>query len=189
MKNKRLVVYLACLLTLALVACHRAVPLPQAYFRIDLMPKQYTLTDSLKPYRFAYPSNVAHIVPDRKDSLWFDIVYPQYKARVYCSYVPIHNNLYAVSEDTRSFVYKHAIKADAISGRPFENADKQVYGILYEIKGNTASSVQFVLTDSVRHLLRGALYFNNRPNKDSLAPVINYIKEDIVYLMETTQWN
>ena len=64
-----------------------------------------------------------------------------------------------------------------------------MYGILYQIKGNAASQVQFLLTDSVKHFLRGALYFNNRPNKDSIAPVANYITEDIVRLMETAEWS
>ncbi|MBP7211183.1 MAG: gliding motility lipoprotein GldD, partial [Paludibacteraceae bacterium] len=80
------------------------------------------------------------------------------------------------------------IKADAITEQAFENTNNDVYGILYEIRGNTASSVQFVLTDSTKNFLRGALYFNNRPNKDSLAPVINYIKDDVIRIMETTKW-
>ncbi|MCK5170865.1 MAG: gliding motility lipoprotein GldD, partial [Bacteroidales bacterium] len=71
----------------------------------------------------------------------------------------------------------------------FVRPEKDVYGILYEIEGNAASSVQFFLTDSIKHYIRGALYFNVEPNKDSLAPVINFVKEDIKILIESFEWN
>mgnify|MGYP003300928618 FL=1 len=86
-------------------------------------------------------------------------------------------------------VYKpHTVKADAISESLYQSAERDVYGILYELKGNTASNVQFVVSDSVTHFLRGALYFNSNPNKDSIAPVVNYINEDIIRLVETLRW-
>ena len=91
-------------------------------------------------------------------------------------------------EDSRKLAYKHSIKADAIGERFFQNDEHHVYGILYEIKGNAASPLQFAITDSTRHFLRGALYFNSIPNKDSLAPVIDFIKEDMMQLMETVSW-
>jgi gliding motility-associated lipoprotein GldD len=56
------------------------------------------------------------------------------------------------------------------------------------LKGNTASNLQFTLTDSTRHFLRGALYFDNVPNKDSIAPIANYIRADMVRLMESFEW-
>ncbi|NOZ45910.1 MAG: gliding motility lipoprotein GldD, partial [Chlorobi bacterium] len=70
----------------------------------------------------------------------------------------------------------------------FINYDDNVYGILYDIKGNAASSINFFVTDSTQHFLRGALYFNSKPNKDSLAPVVDFIRKDIVHLMETFKW-
>jgi gliding motility-associated lipoprotein GldD len=91
-------------------------------------------------------------------------------------------------EDSRELAYKHTIKAESINEKIFLKPGRNVYGMLYEIEGNTASSVQFYLTDSTKHFLRGALYFNIQPNKDSLAPVINFVKEDIKILMETFKW-
>ncbi len=66
--------------------------------------------------------------------------------------------------------------------------EKNVYGTVYEIAGDAASSIQFFLTDSTKHYLRGALYFNAQPNKDSLAPLINFVREDIVVLIESFEW-
>ena len=51
-----------------------------------------------------------------------------------------------------------------------------------------ASPFQFYLTDSVDHFVRGALYFNVVPNNDSLAPVIDYLKDDMRHMIETFEW-
>jgi gliding motility-associated lipoprotein GldD len=124
--------------------------------------------------------------PDEKYSV--DVNYPGLNAGIFCSYLPVHGNLYQLLEDAHKYVYKHSVKADGIGESAYQNPEKHVYGILYEIKGNTASSVQFVLTDSVRHFFRGALYFNNVPNKDSIAPMSDYVKRDIEHLMESFEW-
>ncbi|PIV58809.1 MAG: gliding motility lipoprotein GldD, partial [Bacteroidetes bacterium CG02_land_8_20_14_3_00_31_25] len=51
-----------------------------------------------------------------------------------------------------------------------------------------ASNIQFYVTDSIRHFVRGALYFETKPNKDSLAPIINFIEQDVTHLVETLRW-
>jgi gliding motility-associated lipoprotein GldD len=80
------------------------------------------------------------------------------------------------------------MKASAIPETEYYNHDNRVYGMLYQMKGNTASPIQFYLTDSTKHFFRAALYFNNIPNQDSLAPVIDYLREDIMMMMETFRW-
>ena len=118
-----------------------------------------------------------------------NIVFPAQNGKVYFSYKKIKDNLSSLIEDSRTFAYKHTIKADAIKERVFQNEEDNVYGIMYEIEGNTASAVQFFVTDSVRHFIRGSLYFDAHPNKDSLAPLVSFIKEDVLVLMESIKWN
>jgi len=88
----------------------------------------------------------------------------------------------------RALAYKHTLKADAITEKVFIKPEQNVYGTVYEISGNAASSLQFFLTDSTNHYLRGALYFNAEPNKDSLAPLIDFVREDIIVLIESFEW-
>ncbi len=92
-------------------------------------------------------------------------------------------------EDSRTLAYKHSQKADAIQEQVFMNPSKNVYGLIYKIEGNAASPMQFFLTDSTNHFLRGALYIRDIPNIDSLKPVIDFLETDIVRLIETTTWN
>lgn len=92
-------------------------------------------------------------------------------------------------EETRTLAYKHSIKANAIQEQVFMNPGENVYGLIYKIEGNAASPMQFFLTDSTNHFLRGALYIRDVPNIDSLKPVIDFLEPDIIRLIETTTWN
>lgn len=159
--------------------------------RVDLPEKAYRLFDSTAyPYRFECPV-YARLIPDtlsyKYEPFWLNMKLPA-KAMLHLSYKRINKNLTALLDDTYNFAYRHVIKADAIIERPFEITGRKVYGILYEIDGNVASSVQFYATDSVRHFLRGALYFNETPNHEFLAPLIDYYTADIVHLVETLAW-
>jgi len=120
---------------------------------------------------------------------FFNIEFPAYKAKIYLTYKDINNNFASLMEQTYKMnVKNHIAKADAISEKEFNNAANSVYGVLYDLKGNTASAVQFYITDSVRHYLRGSLYFDAEPNADSLAPVIDFFRSDVVHLIESVKW-
>jgi gliding motility-associated lipoprotein GldD len=180
-------------LTLFLMGCDSATtPKPRAYFRIDFPEKDYVYLDSANyPYTFQYPS-YGMIISDKSsitEKYWINVDFPAYKARIHISYKDARNRLDSLSEDSRALAFKHAIKADAINERFYSNPEANVYGVLYNLKGNTASSWQFYVTDSVKHFLRGALYFSVTPNKDSLAPAIDFFGDDLIKIMETIEWN
>ncbi len=162
-------------------------PKPRGFFRIDLPEKKYKNLAKDYPYSFKYPVS-ASIIQNETKKYWINIEYPDLGGKIHISYMKIEGNLDNIINDTRKLAYKHTVKADAINEKVFLRPEKNVYGILYEIEGNAASSVQFFLTDSINHYLRGALYFNCKPDKDSLAPVINFVKEDIIVLMESLEW-
>ena len=76
----------------------------------------------------------------------------------------------------------------AIDELEYADPGAKVYGLTYLLKGNAASPVQFWVTDSSKHFLRGSLYFYAVPNADSIAPVLSFVKEDIRHLMESVRW-
>jgi gliding motility-associated lipoprotein GldD len=166
-------------------------PKPRGYFRIALPKKGYTRFDSAGfPYKFELPKYVT-ILPDwekNPEPYWVNLYFKGYKAVLHMSYKQIHGDLPTLLEDAHTFVYKHTIKADAILETNYANAERKVYGTLYDIDGNAASSLQFYLTDSTKNFVRGALYFYTRPNKDSIAPVLAYFREDIIHLIDTFNW-
>jgi len=175
---------------LLLFSCgQKYTPKEPGYFRIDLPEKKYELLDTTYPYTFEMPV-YTEIKTDKYHPKSFNsnIVFPTLKGTIHLTYFNINNNIDKLLEDNRKMVYKHTIKADAINEQYYEDTVKNVYGVLYEIKGNAASSIQFYATDSVKHFLRGALYFNSVPNKDSIAPVVQFVEEDVIHLIETLSW-
>ena len=84
---------------------------------------------------------------------------------------------------------KHYRVADEISERSYDYEIEKIYGMLYDLKGNVASQSQFYITDSLHHFVSGALYFETKPNYDSILPAINYVQKDIMYLIENLRWN
>ncbi|RZK24500.1 MAG: gliding motility lipoprotein GldD [Flavobacterium sp.] len=167
-------------------------PKPKGYFRINYPSKAYKPFSDKAPFSFSYPQ-YATIIPDKaKNALpyWYNIAFPGFNGRIHLTYYSINSikDYESMVEDARNLAFKHTVKADAIDQRLINYPDKKVYGIYYEIDGNTASSVQFFLTDSVKHYFRGALYFNERPQYDSIAPVISFIKKDIDKLIGSFNW-
>lgn len=114
--------------------------------------------------------------------------YLGFNATLYLTYIPIDTSLQRHIENARSLVYDHSIKADAIEEKMIFNSDNKVYGTAYKLIGNTASNYQFYVTDSTKNFLRGALYFNCKPNYDSLKPTIEFLTMDIDTLVSTLIW-
>jgi gliding motility-associated lipoprotein GldD len=102
----------------------------------------------------------------------------------------VDGNLTEYLEDSRNFVMKHIPKASAIHDSLILDRERKVFGLIYQIEGmGAASPCQFFITDSLRHFVRGALYFELQPNNDSLAPVIGLLRKDIEHMLHTFAWN
>ncbi|HOM40902.1 MAG TPA: gliding motility lipoprotein GldD [Bacteroidales bacterium] len=191
MKRRKIeIIILAALLSLFISCREKTIPRPRGYFRIDFPEKQYILYDTSCPFIFEYPAygKISYDLSDKAEPCWFNLYFPSFRATLHISYKKLKGNLPLIVKEANDFVYSHTIKADAISEQPWYNREERVYGILYDIKGNAASAIQFVLTDSLNHFLRGALYFSSIPNEDSLAPVIDFFRKDIVHFIESFRW-
>jgi gliding motility-associated lipoprotein GldD len=173
-------------------------PKPRGFFRIGFPEKLYVSLDSHFNYQFEIPQ-YAKVTPDYQNpdkKQWINIVFPANKAEVHLSYYTLKGEsqgsrelLAGLMEETRELAYKHSVKANAIEEKIFINTEDKVFGTVYQIEGNAASPMQFFLTDSTKHFLRGALYIRATPDIDSLNPVIEFLKRDVIHLIETTQWD
>ncbi|MCF0206376.1 MAG: gliding motility lipoprotein GldD [Bacteroidales bacterium] len=188
MSNRFIVVAVvfACLAALASCGSNPQVPRPRGYFRISFPEKEYKQYDAECPFKFCIPT-YSFLIKEQTDC-WFNVYFPSYKATIYMTYRGINGDIDTLLNDAHDFAYKHTIKADAIEERIFVNDSARVFGCMYDIKGNVASPLQFFVTDSTDNFMRGSLYFDARPNKDSLAPVVDFIRGDVVHFIETFEW-
>ncbi len=189
MQVKVFIILLSCL---TLVSCReKSVPKPTGYFRIDFPEKSYHPWRMDYPFSFDIP-DYAVVLPDQgiiPEPFWINVDIPGNKARIHISYKRVRNDLSRYTEESRKLAYDHTIRASSIDEELFLNPGKRVFGTIYHINGNAASPLQFYLTDSLHHFLRGALYIRATPNIDSLKPVIEFLKTDVVHLIGTMEWN
>ncbi len=164
------------------------VPKPKAYPKINFPDKNYIVFSDNCPFEFEVP-DYAQIAKESNDC-WQNIHFEPFNATLFLSYFSLNNQntLAELSEDSRALVFKHSVKASSINEVLVNNEKVNVFGKVYFIGGNTASSLQFYLTDSTNHFLRAALYFNSEPNIDSIRPVLEYINKDVEHLINTIQW-
>ncbi len=163
-------------------------PKPKGYYRIDLEKKGYDKFENTDcPFTFEYPT-YSEIQPSSKNTCWMNVHSNKYNATIHLTYKDISVNMEEVIKESIRLTYEHASKADGIDEQFFSNDSSNVFALMFDITGDAASDVQFIATDSAKHFLRGALYFNVSPNEDSIAPLHDYFKEDIVHLIESIQW-
>lgn len=195
MKNKFFAISIFCLLVVA-VGCSEEektfMPKPKGYNKIDLPEHSYDTLTGNYPYTFEYAS-IANIVPDTSktaEAYWIDIYYPEYRANIQITYKNPKNNPKLLEEyirDSHTLANKHNVKAYAID--ELITSNKNGYAVkVFELSGDVPSQIQFHVTDSTSHFLRGAVYFRTSTKNDSLAPVISYMKADVMHLIETLKF-
>ncbi|HEU5168189.1 MAG TPA: hypothetical protein VFU29_21740 [Chitinophagaceae bacterium] len=190
--------FLATIFFVSILSCNTnyTVDKKRGYFKIDFPEKQYKLFDQPGyPYSFEYPV-YANVIKDTtffdnkpENDWWLNIDFPQFHGRVFVSYKEIGKNKFdSLISDAFTMSYKqHVQKASSIEPKPFRTPNN-IDGIYFTLEGETATANQFFLTDSVKHFLRGALYFDATPNEDSLSIVNDFLKKDLQYLINTLKW-
>lgn len=170
---------------------------PTGYFKIDLPEKKYQVFNQPGyPYSFDFPA-YGKVVKDSMffDSLapnpwWINVDFPQFNAHIYLTYRVIgekKDSLLKLINDSYNLTNKHSVRADNIQDS-IMTTPNGIHGTFFRVDGNAATANQFFLTDSTRHFVRGALYFDATPNQDSLRPVNEFLAEDMRHLINTFKW-
>lgn len=184
------------LLVMASCKPEPSMPKPRGYFKIDL-PEQHTYKtfDSAGfPFRFEYPVygkvvQDLNLIREENQPYWINVSFPDVDAMIYLSYKSITpgSDLNSLVRESYKLTNAHNKKADFIEAPPF-TTKSGLEGVFYTVGGNAASVYQFYATDKTKHFIRGSLYFNSRPNADSIAPAAEFLRKDIEHLIETLQF-
>lgn len=196
---------LLCFLLLSLViACSDPlipIPKPRIYPKVNYPDRNYiTFDKNYCAFSFEYPDYMKF----EKDSLlvnqatkhpcWFTMNVPMLNGSIHFTYTnisgdSINERLFDVINDSYTLSEKHNIKATGRVTEPFMIDERRLFGITYSVDGNVASPYHFMVTDSLEHAVWASLYFNTKPNADSMAPIVDFVKEDLQKVIETFRWN
>lgn len=174
-------------LSVGLVSCgERPTPKPEGYFRIALPDTSYDTLRTSCPYQFQV-NEVARWRP--KDSCWGDLIYPGLHATFQFTYKSVQRHkIDTLLNEAHTMAYEHTVRASAIEENLVYDDSARVFGLIYRLKGNAATPLQFFITDSTQHFLRGALYYYASPNADSLRPVNRFMEKELHHMLETFRW-
>lgn len=174
---------------LGMISCKEDYGLkPIGQVRLEYPEPIYRQFESACNYTFEHSN---HARPVQKgEACWYILNYPEMKANIYLTYFPItgKEDLAIKIKDSERVVHEQTVKASYISPREFIFDEKKVYGTLFELGGESAINLQFHATDSTQNLISGSVYFSTPPKYDSLQPAIQYLKKDVVRLIETLEW-
>ena len=177
------------------IACNSDyTPKPRGYFKISFPQHTYQVFDQPGyPYTFEYPK-YAEVIRDTtffesrpENPYWINIDFPSFRARIYVSYKQVSNDFDKLRNDAYKMTFKHTYKATSIEDSIMRTPNG-ISGVYFNVGGNAATATQFYLTDSSKHFIRGALYFDTTPNEDSLKIVNNFLEVDMRHLINTLRW-
>lgn len=192
MKEIKFILLSFCIISLTSCSHHneQIAPKPKGYFRIDLPQASYVHLDTILPFSMDISTYAeARITPKDSDKIWLDLAYPQFNAELKMTYFPVHNNMRDRMIQEQEMIHFHYVKADDVEYSIISDPDSRMLGQIYDIKGaDVATPFQFWVSDSTHHFLRGSLYFNFPPNNDSIQPVIDFLRNDLLQMVNTLEW-
>jgi gliding motility-associated lipoprotein GldD len=178
---------------LLMLSCEKQyLPKPLGYNRLELPAPSYHLLPDTLPYSFEYSIH-SRLLDDSSainEPYWIELYYPMLKANIHITYKQLNRDQKLLKEfmdDAYKLTSKHQIKAYAIN-EVITKTPSGKTAVIAELEGEVPSQFQFTITDSTKNFLRGALYFNTKVQNDSLAPAIEYMKKDIMHLINTLEW-
>jgi len=176
-------------------------PKPRIYPKIEYPErKNISFKKDFCDFSFEHPDymmfeqDTVFINRSAPNSCWFNLKLPSLNGTLHFTYTNLNkcdtlsNCLHKVYNDAYQMAHEHVSKANSLEDFIISNPEKNVYGVLFNIEGHVASPFQIVMTDSINHALRAALYFNSRPEADSMAPVIEFVKADIMGILNSFEW-
>ena len=195
MLNRHKVLFTFCILVFTGIGCNSEYsPKPRGYFRIEFPAHAYRSFDQPEfPYSFEYPQygkivrDTAFFGDKPENPYWINVDFPRFHARIYISYKKVEGNFDKLREDAYKMTYKHTYKASSIEDSLI-STPLGVHGIFFNVGGDAATAKQFFVSDTTRHFLRGALYFDTTPNADSLSIVNDFLQVDMNHLINSLRW-
>jgi gliding motility-associated lipoprotein GldD len=186
--------------SMALGACEDRsfTPKPRGYPRVIYPEKVYRpFAEDYCHFTFDVPAyaliqrSTAFFEEKPPHPCWFDVYVPALNSRLHCSYYPLSGgpkSLEQLNLDAFELADWHNKRANYIDERRIERPEAKLFGFAFEIEGPAASSFQFYLTDSARHFLRAALYFDAKAQPDSLAPIVEFVRQDVRRMIDSFRW-
>lgn len=170
------------------------MPKPKGYHRLTIPTHEYQQLQGDYPYTFEV-SKHSQVQPDKHflaQPSWIEIKYPQFGAEIDISYKAIQHQIDSLNgfiATSHKLTRKHSVKASSIEEYQAKGGKSgKEHAMVFELTGEVPSHFHFYAHDSTENFLRAALYLNTAEKNDSLQPIIEYLKYDMMHMLNTLEW-
>ena len=166
------------------------IPKPPTFLNVALPEHNYLHYSPDCPYSFDIPTifKIKTVNYGAESTCHRDIDLGPLNGTLHFSYIEMDKPLAEYVNFSISKVDDHKIKATDIEYENIIRPKDKIYGTFFELQGDVASPFQFYLTDSTSRFVSGVVYFNARPNYDSIKPTLDYLKVDLKRFLSTFKW-
>ena len=167
------------------------IPKPPAYLRLELPDHTYiSYVDSCQySYDLASIYTVENPSGNKQNMCYREIKLGPLNGTIYFRYWDMVEPLSYYVNNANDEIDRHKGMAIDVNDQLIIREKDDVYGIIFQLKGDVATPFQFYLTDSTDRFVYGEVLFNMSPNYDSLIPTLDYLRKDLNQLLETFKWN
>jgi gliding motility-associated lipoprotein GldD len=181
------------ILTSILASCgsdELTIPKPPTFLNVALPEHKYLHYAPDCPYSFDIPTifKIKNVNYGAENTCHRDIELGPLNGTLHFSYIEMDKPLAEYVNFSISKVDDHKIKATAIEDENIIRPKDKIYGTFFELQGDVASPFQFYITDSTSRFVSGVVYFNARPNYDSIKPTLDYLKVDLKRFLNSFKW-
>ena len=174
-------------LALFVFSCNNNVNLPKqrAYFAPELEIPTYKKISLDCNYSFNINSQAS--INNIKNCN-YEIYYKNLNAKIFINQIVLSNSIERAVNTFNQKINENSRLSDQIIQSDYFNIDNETYSKLYSFVGNSPSNIQFYVTNQTDKFLTGSLFFETKPNYDSLFPYIDYIRNDIKKMVDSFRW-
>ncbi len=175
------------ILLLIVVGCNNdyILPKPKAFLFKQFKNQEYYNFDS--KCGFSFIVNKYSIIDSNECNL--KIYNPYLKSTIFFTKVNIDNNIMLIQKDFDKKLKENSKNAFYVKSSEYVNSNKKIYAKYFTFSGDTPSNIQFFITDSISKYITGSLFFESKPNYDSLLPSIEFTNNEIRKLIQSFNWN
>jgi gliding motility-associated lipoprotein GldD len=171
---------------LLFLSCNETyLPKQKAYFAPSFENKEFTLfTDNCKnEFLINTLSKVNEV-----SNCSYELIYKNLRAKIFINSVESDLKDINIQEVFNEKLFENSKFADRVLESIYDSNDKNISSKVYTFIGDTPSNIQFYITNNKNKFFTGSLYFNSKPNYDSLLPYIDYIGDDIKKIVDSFTW-
>ena len=177
--------YESFMLLFFVLSCDKIADLRNKIFFADFKMTHYVESNVGCKYNFLINSKA--LISNKKNCN-YNIEYKNLNSNIYINQINYFKNIEVLLDAFDQKIIENSKFSDQIIECEYIDIERKIYSKLFSFVGDSPSNIQFYITDMSDKFINGSLFFDAKPNYDSLFPYIDYVRNDIKKMVDSFNW-